>query len=375
MKNYKLIISLMSGTSLDGVDGLLVKIFNDRSFEFVETHSVDYSDELKEKILIACNNNASTKDICILNFLIGEIFAQCVNELIIKAGVNKSDVDFISSHGQTIFHQPVKELYAGMSVSSTLQIGDISVISQKTGVLTVGDFRTKDMAEDGLGAPLVPFADEIIFGKDIPRIIQNIGGIANSTILSPECETFAFDNGPGNMLIDYFVKKYFNLTYDKNGDIASGGVVDKVWLNELLKENYYKKCPPKTTGRELFNAAYCEKIDLTSPQKAEDKIATLSFLTAKVIYDSYKNFVEPVTKIKEVVIGGGGTYNKFIINSLKSLFEEVNIKTHEDFNINSKFKECLAFAYLGLNTLEHKTNNLPSCTGAKNSVIMGKISY
>lgn len=375
MKNYKLAISLMSGTSLDGVDGLLVKIFEDNSFEFVATHTLCYSPEIKEKILSACNNKANTKDVCMLNFLIGNIFAQCANELIAKSNIAKNDIDFISSHGQTIFHQPEKELYAGAEITSTLQIGDISVISQKTGILTIGDFRTKDMAEGGLGAPLVPFADEIIFGKDTPRIIQNIGGIANSTILSKNCETFAFDNGAGNMLIDYFTKKYFNLPYDKNGDIASAGKIDENWLKELLKENYYKKTPPKTTGRELFNAEYCEKIDLTAPKKPEDKIATLSFLTAKVIHNSYKDFIEPVTKVHQVVLGGGGAYNNFIINSLKSLFGTIEIKTHEDFKIDSKFKECLAFAYLGLNTLLHKTNNIPSCTGAKNKVIMGKISY
>lgn len=374
-KEFKTAISMMSGTSLDGIDACLVNIYQDSSFKIIDSHSIQYPVEVRERLLLAANNNASTQDICFLNFVVGELFAKCANELILKSGYDKSKIDFISSHGQTVFHIPKEIELAGIKTKSTLQIGDISVISEKTGILTVGDFRTKDMAAGGLGAPLVPFADEILFGKDKNRAIQNIGGISNVTVLSKDIDTFAFDNGPGNMLIDYFVKKLFDLPFDKDGDIASKGNANLDWLSYLLKENYYSVVPPKTTGRELFNDRYAEKIFERAPENKYDVIATITNLTAKTIYDSYNNFVLPKVQIDEIVLGGGGAYNKTLIKYLNEYFGCVSIKTHEDFNIPNKLKEALAFAYLGYFTLNKKPNNVPSCTGAEKSVVMGKISY
>lgn len=374
-KNYKTIISMMSGTSLDGIDACLVNIYEDLSFEILDSHSLEYPVIVRERLLLAANNNASTEDICFLNFIVGEIFAKCANELVLKSGYDKSKIDFISSHGQTVFHMPEAIELGGIKTRSTLQTGDISVISEKTGILTIGDYRTKDMAAGGLGAPLVPFADEILFGKDKNRAIQNIGGISNVTILSKELDTFAFDNGPGNMLIDYFVKKLFNLPFDKDGDIASNGDVDRDWLNYLLEEDYYSIQPPKTTGRELFNDRYAEEIFKRAPENKYDVIATITNLTAKTIYDSYMNFVLSKVQIDEIVLGGGGAYNKTLISYLNDYFGSIPIKTHEDFKIPNKLKEALAFAYLGYFTLNKKPNNLPSCTGARKPVVMGKISY
>lgn len=374
-KNFKTIIAMMSGTSLDGIDACLVKIFEDLSFKILDSHSLDYPQAVKDELLAAANNNASTKDICFLNFVVGELFALCANELVAKAKIKSSDVDFISSHGQTVFHIPQDLEIGGVKTKSTLQIGDISVISEKTGIATVGDFRTKDMAAGGLGAPLVPFADEILFGRKNSRAIQNIGGISNVTIVSPQCETFAFDNGPGNMLIDYFAKKLFDLDFDKNGDFASKGNIDQKWLNKLLEEEYYSLIPPKTTGRELFNNDYAEKIYLSAPKDKYDVMATITALTARVIADSYKKFVLPKAPIEELVLGGGGAYNKTLIKLLQEYLPQIKVKTHEDFDIPNKLKEALAFAYLGYFTMENKPNNLPVCTGAKKPVVMGKISF
>lgn len=373
--SYKTCIAMMSGTSLDGIDACLVNIYQDLSFKILDSYSLDYPFEVREKLLEVANNKASTKDICFLNFVVGELFAKCANELVEKSAYDKSKIDFISSHGQTIFHIPNELEIGGIKTRSTLQIGDISVISERTGILTVGDFRTKDMAVGGLGAPLVPFADEILFGKEKNRAIQNIGGISNVTVLSKELDTFAFDNGPGNMLIDYFVNKLFNLPFDKNGEIAVQGKVDEKWLESLLQEEYYSFAPPKTTGRELFNDLYAEKIFKNAPKDKYDVIATITNLTAKTIYDSYKNFVMPKVKIDEIVIGGGGAYNKTLINYLQQYFVDVLVKTHGDFDIPNKLKEALAFAYLGYFTLNNKSNNVPTCTGAKKPVVMGKISY
>ena len=288
---------------------------------------------------------------------------------------NQKDIDYIASHGQTIFHVPDEIITGGIKTRSTLQIGNISVISELTGVTTVGDFRSKDIAVGGQGAPLVPFADELIFKKDIPRAIQNIGGIGNVTVLSKDCETFAFDTGPGNMLIDYFAQKYFDVPFDKNGDLASEGKVDESWLSFLMGEPYYSIVPPKSTGRELFNNDYAENILKTAPENKFDILATITALTAKTIETSYRKFVFPKTNITEIVVGGGGAYNLEVLKYLKMYLPELVVKTHKDFNINDKFKEAIAFAILGFCTLNRIPNNLMGCTGAEKRVIMGIVSY
>ena len=207
------------------------------------------------------------------------------------------------------------------------------------------------------------------------RLIQNIGGISNVTVLSKDCDIFAFDNGVGNMLIDYYVNKLFDIPFDKGGEIAAKGQIDEVWLNILLTEPYYSIKPPKTTGRELFNNQYAQKFFEFAPNKKEDVIATITALTARVIADSYINFIFPMTKIDEVVLGGGGAYNKTLIKLLQEYLPEISIKTHADFGIPDKLKESIAFAYLGYFTLNKQPNNVPSCTGADYSVVMGKIAY
>ena len=366
---------MMSGTSLDAIDACLLKIFDDLTFEVIDNCSLEYPIEIKNKLLELANNNGNIRDVCFMNFIVGELFAKTAIKLIEKTNIKTEEIDFISSHGQTIFHIPTDVEIGGIKTKSTLQIGDISVISHKTGITTVGDFRTKDIAAGGQGAPLVPFADKILFGTNKNRLIQNIGGISNVTVLSKECNMFAFDNGVGNMLIDYFVKKLFNIPFDKNGEIAARGNIDKTWLNELLKEPYYAIQPPKTTGRELFNNEYAEKIFKSAPNKKEDVIATITALTAKVITDSYKNFIIPKTSIDEVVLGGGGAYNKTLISYMQKFMPNLTIKTHEDYNIPNKLKEAIAFAYLGYFTLNKKTNNAPDCTGALSNVVMGKIAY
>lgn len=375
MKNYKTIISMMSGTSVDSVDACLVNIYEDLTFKVIDSYSLEYSNDVRTKILELANNIGDVKDVCFMNFVVGELFAQAANSLIEKAKIKKEDVDFISTHGQTIFHMPEQNKIGAIETGSTLQIGDISVISQRTGITTIGDFRPKDIAAGGQGAPLVPFADRLLFGNDKNRLIQNIGGISNVTVLSNDCEIFAFDNGVGNMLIDYFANKLFGVPFDRNGNLAAQGIVNERWLNELLKEPYYNIIPPKSTGRELFNDNYAEKIYKTAPQNKFDVMATVTNLTARVISDSYNNFIFPKTRIDEVVLGGGGAFNLTLKKYLSEYLPNIPVKTHNDYNIPDKLKECIAFAYLGYFTYIKKPNNLPSCTGAKVPVVMGKISY
>lgn len=369
------IISMMSGTSMDGVDACLVRLSDDYSFEIINSFSLEYKPNLRKKLLSVAVGKGTVEDLCLLNFIVGKHFAKCANELIKKTGMKKSDIDFISSHGQTVWHNPKLVKFGGYRTSSTLQIGDISVIAEKTGIMTIGDFRPKDMAAGGQGAPLVPYADEKIFGKSINRAIQNIGGISNITVLSSKCPTFAFDTGLGNMLIDYYANKFFGLEYDKNAELAKQGKVDEEWLLELLKDDYYDILPPKSTGREHFNDNYAENVLKSAPNNKYDIIRTITELTAKTIYDAYDKFVFPKTSIEEVVVGGGGAYNPVLMTSLQKYFGKIAVKTHEDFGINNKLKECLAFAFLGMNTYLKRSNNVPSCTGANRDVVMGKIAY
>ena len=375
MKNYKTVISMMSGTSLDGIDACLLNIYEDLTFKIIDSYSLEYEKEIRDKLYNLANNNADVKDVCYMNFIVGELFAKAANKLLKKSGYKKEEIDFISSHGQTIFHIPTDVEISGIKTKSTLQIGDISVISYRTGIKTIGDYRTKDIAAGGQGAPLVPFADKILFGNDKNRLIQNIGGISNVTVLSKGCDIFAFDNGPGNMLIDYFTKKLFNKPYDNNGDIAKKGKIDNDWLNKLMEEPYYSKKPPKTTGRELFNENYAEDIYKYAPKNKYDVISTITALTAQVIVNSYENFIFTKTEIDEIVLGGGGAYNNTLISYMQNSLPNIKIKTHKDYGIPDKLKEAIAFAYLGYFTLENKANNVPSCTGAKEPIVMGKIAF
>ena len=374
-QEYKTIISLMSGTSIDDIDAVCVKIFEDLSFEIISSYSVEYPKEIREKIFEAVENRASTSDICFLNFVLGELYANVVIEFLKKIRMPKYDVDFVVTHGQTVWHQPQAETLGGIKTASTLQLGDISVISEKTGIMTIGDFRPKDIAAGGQGAPLVPFADELIFGREKRRGILNIGGIANITVLSPEVETFAFDIGAGNMLIDYFAKKLFNVPYDKNGELAAKGSIDEQLLRFMMQLDYYKKEPPKSTGRELFGAEYAEEVYAHALKIPVNILATVTAQCAYGVFDAYERFIRPVTTLDEIVLGGGGAYNLSLIKYLKKLMPEIKFSTHEDYNIGNKEKEALAFAYLGYMAYQNKCNNLPEATGARYGVSMGKISY
>lgn len=360
---------------MDGIDACVVKIEPDFSFEILGSHSFDYPVQVAESLMEAANGRALTFDICNLNFVVGKLFAQCANELIKITGIEKNAVDFVSSHGQTVYHVPSIVDTNGVKTASTLQIGNISVIAQETGIKTVGNFRTRDIAAGGQGAPLVPFADELIFKKEVNRAIQNIGGIANVTVLSNVVDTFAFDTGPGNMLIDYYTKKFFNKPFDKDGEIAAKGKIDETWLQKLLNNDYYFFPPPKTTGREMFNDDYAEYVLKFAPQNPYHIIATATALTARTIADSYDKFIFPQTKIEELVLGGGGSYNKMLKNYLSEYLPAVKIRSHSDFGISDKYKEALAFAMLGYCTINSIPNNLPRCTGAKESVVMGEVAF
>ena len=373
----KIVIGLMSGTSVDGIDACLAKINTDLSFEIINSLVWEYPENIRQNIFKIFENKASLDEICWMNFVIGEYFAQAALELTKKAGITPKEVDLIGSHGQTVYHKPVDEYINGLNKKSTLQIGESAIIAERTGITTISDFRPADIAAGGQGAPLVCFADEIIFkSSTVTRAIQNIGGMANVTVVNPEMDTFAFDTGPGNVMIDYCAKKFFIQEYDKDGLLAEQGEIDENWLIYLLEEKYYSKTPPKTTGRELFSPEYIEKMLLKAPKNPYNIMATITALTAKTIFNAYDQFVFPKTKIDELILGGGGAYNPELIKMLKKDFcDSTKILSHKDFGISDKFKEALAFALLAYTTFYKIPNNIPSCTGAKHKKILGKISY
>ena len=365
----KRIIGLMSGTSCDTIDAALCTVNPDMSCELIKGLNYDYPEFIRNKIFKAFNNELSVEELCQLNFEIGECFAKASEILIGDFG----KPDLISSHGQTIYHYPTDNYENGLSLKSTMQIGESSVISAKTGCMTVSNFREADIAHGGQGAPLVCFADKHWFKN---AAVQNIGGISNVTVVSDDCLPFGFDTGCGNIMIDYCTQKFFNKKYDKDGEIAESGTISEYWLNCLLEDEYYFNEPPKTTGREYFSPKYIENILKIAPPNKEDIIATLTALTAKTIAQAYERFVYPNAHIDTVIVGGGGAYNKFMMKQLrKYLPKRIELKTHEDYGISNNYKEAMAFALLGYCTYYRIPNNVPSCTGAKKSVVLGKITY
>ena len=369
------IVSLMSGTSCDSIDVGLCEVFPDFSCKLIDGFNYPYPEEIKSRIFNILLKGADLPEICKMNFIIGHCFAKAAKAIIEK---NKNiNIDLISSHGQTVYHYPKDTKYANISEKSTLQIGEASVIAQETGYITVANFRTADIAQGGQGAPLVCFADKKWFGnKGKNFAIQNIGGISNVTVISDKCDTFGFDNGLGNIMIDYYCKKFFGEDYDKNGEFAAKGNIDDNFLEYLLQDEYYFLPPPKTTGREYFSKEYMENKLLKAPKNKYDLMATVTALTAKNIALSYERFIYGKTNIDEIILGGGGAYNLTLKKMLRNyLPKNILVKTHEDYGISNNFKEVMAFALLGYCTYYKIPNNLPSCTGAKKEVIMGQISY
>ncbi len=368
----KRIIGLMSGTSCDSIDAGLCEVTPDLRCKLIYGINYKYPEHIRAKIFQLFSGNATVKDICQMNFAIGHCFANACKTIISEFG----KPDFISSHGQTIYHYPQDTKLDGISLKSTLQIGESSIISKETGCPVISNFREADIAYGGEGAPLVCFADEKWFKPYKKNIaVQNIGGISNVTMISNEHPTFGFDTGLGNIMIDYCTQKFFNLPYDKDGEIAKSGNISESWLDCLLQDEYYFINPPKSTGREYFSPRYIENALKFAPNEPKDIIATATALTAKTIIQAYERFILPSINIDEVVIGGGGAYNPTLMKFIRHyLPKHINLKTHEDYGISNNFKEVMAFALLGYCTYYGIPNNLPECTGANQRIILGKVA-
>ena len=388
-KPVRRVVGLMSGTSVDGIDAALVEIGG--TDEAPEVRLVAFEDrpwpeEVRRQIFPLFRPETATVDkIGYMNFLMGEIYAQSVSSVVEKAGLTLADIDLIGSHGQTIWHAPEVCGKDGFPVSFTVQIGEGSVIAARTGVPTVSDFRVADMAVGGQGAPLVPFSEYLLYRRPGETILlQNIGGIGNMTVLpgdeGPEA-VYAFDTGPGNMIIDAVVSALTGgaKTYDAGGAMAAEGRVDEALLAMLQQDPYYDMPLPKTTGRELFGVQYVGKI--LDYQRAHglsdaDVLATVTDLTAWSIADGYARYVLPRRQAAELMVGGGGSYNATLLGFLRTRFAPygVQVRTQEDLGWSSDAKEAVAFAIMADCCVREKPNVLPSVTGAKAAAIMGKIS-
>ena len=378
-------IGLMSGTSLDGLDAVMVEVeglYTDTKLKVLDSLFCPYPDELRNELLALCSpETADLEKITAMNMYLAQEFAKAVNQLIKQSGVPHEQILFVASHGQTIFHKPLGTGRLA-DVPGTLQIGDLSVLSELTGLPAVGDFRTADMAAGGQGAPLISFIDYILFrDPDTSRAIQNIGGIGNVTFLPAgvkEDEIISFDTGPGNMVIDAIVSAVTGGAqhYDEDGRIAASGQVNDAFLDELMEHPYFSAAPPKTTGRELFDKRFVEKLMKRAAELGlsdPDLVATVTAWTARTISQSCRAFFDG--KLDELIIAGGGSYNPYLLERLRQDLPGTAIKTHDAFGLPSDLKEAAGFAVFGWHTLNGTPNQLPSATGAEHPVIMGKIAY
>jgi anhydro-N-acetylmuramic acid kinase len=366
----RLLLGLMSGTSHDGVDAALVRFNRNRPSLLRHLH-VPYPPALREKIAAAFYGR--TSDVCRLNFELGEVFAKAALKCMKDAGASPSEVEAVASHGQTIHHIPPERGRQG----STLQIGEPAVIAQRTGMKVVSDFRTADMALGGQGAPLVPFADWVLFKDRAPCCVQNIGGIANVTVVTKKLQdVFAFDTGPGNCLINDATEALFGKPLDRGGKIAKNGKPDIKLIERLLGHPYFSKKPPKSTGRETFGPGMLRAIIKNRDRKTrpEDLVATLTHLTARSISDACKKYVFRRHKIREVIISGGGARNGYLVELLREHLAPVDIVLIDEYGIPAEAKEAMSFAILANETLRGKPSSLPSATGASRAAVLGKIT-
>lgn len=380
----KNIIGLMSGTSVDGIDAALVNIdeLDDGiSVKIIDFISLPYQKSFKEKIFKAADTEKSrVQDIAELNIELADKFVEAVFELLKDSSFSIRDIDLIASHGQTIYHNVEDQ-----DKISTLQIGAGAFITQKTSVTTVCNFRMRDLAAGGEGAPLIPYVDHLLYTSQAKnRVLQNIGGIANFTYLPAGAdfdEVRGSDNGPGNMLIDYAVKILTDnqFEYDKDGQMAAQGKIDKELLDHMMKHPFIKKDIPKSSGRKDFGKSYALKIiELAQAKKLKtnDIIASITAFTVEAIVDSYQRFLG--SQIDEIIISGGGSCNKFLVAKIRKLSQqnisaEIQVLTLEDIAQSSEAKEAAAFAVLGYQTLKGRTNNVPAVTGAREAVVLGDI--
>jgi anhydro-N-acetylmuramic acid kinase len=388
-KNGMLVIGVMSGTSADGVDVALARIHGggaERLHGELLAHTTFPMDAAvrKELLRIAEGAAITAGEISQLNFRMGEIFGEAVIAACKKYKVPLRRVNLIGSHGQTIFHQGTALPFLGRATASTLQIGEGTVIAARTGIDTVSDFRTADMAVGGQGAPLVPYVDYLLYADTkLGRVSVNLGGIGNVTVLPANAkasQTYAFDTGPGNMVIDALVEHFTRgrKRFDEDGRIARQGGCNRKLLAEMMEDPYLKIRPPKSTGREYYGRTYVEKLLKMGKRlraSPDDLVRTATIFTALSVVGALKRFVAPRTRIDQVIVSGGGAHNPVIMGQLAAALEPIKVMPASVLGVDVDAKEAYAFAILAYESWHRRSGNLPSATGAKRAAMLGKISY
>ncbi|HEX2189786.1 MAG TPA: anhydro-N-acetylmuramic acid kinase [Longimicrobiaceae bacterium] len=377
-----LIVGLMSGTSLDGVDAALVEIegegTEDVRIRLVHWLTAAY-DEARREAIHGSILAGSAERLCALDADLGEWMSEAVVRVCEEAGVPRDRVAAVGSHGQTVWHRPPAEGRRG----STLQLGDPATIAERTGVAVVSDFRTRDMAAGGQGAPLVPWVDRVLFSlPDRSRALQNLGGIGNVTWVPPrgsDESALAFDTGPGNALIDAAVEIATGgrLTFDRDGRLAEQGEADEALLAELLRHPYFAAEPPKSTGREEFGRPFVERlVEAVRPEGDRDwldLVATLTELTARSVADAYRRWVVP-RGVDQVVLTGGGARNPTLVRRIRTLLDPLEVAGGEVLGVDPECKEAVAFAVLAWAHLRGIPANVPAATGAAGPRVLGSLT-
>jgi len=364
------VVGLLSGTSCDGVDAAVVEVERTERVRVrtLATWSRPYREGEREALLRVASPQAGVEDVCRLNFELGEKLAEAVLEVLARAGLGPDGVDLVASHGHTAWH---------VAGHSTLQLGEAAVIAERTGLPLVSNFRAREVAAGGQGAPLVAYVDWLLFSHPKRnRVLLNLGGIGNVTWVpaggGPE-EVVAFDTGPGNMVIDAVVGLLSGRPYDEGGKMAAAGTPHRGLLRELLEHPYFAQRPPKSTGREAFGRRYAEALIARGRELGvcdADLVATATYLTARSVAEAFR-FLGPV---EEVLASGGGVHNGTLMGWIRGHLAGVPVGTTGEEGVDPDFKEAIAFAVLGALTAWGLPGNLPSATGARRSVILGDIT-
>jgi len=366
-------IGLMSGTSLDAIDAVLVH-FDSGYPALIASHTEAFPAELRDQLLSLNRSRAGEiHRMAIADVELATCYAKAVNALLKQAGLSASDISAIGSHGQTLRHQP------DLDTPYTLQIGDPNTLAELTGITTVADFRRRDLAAGGQGAPLMPaFHNAMLRVHDETRVVVNIGGMANITVLPaiPDSAVTGFDTGPGNVLMDGYILQHQRKTYDEGGNWAASGKVKEVLLTRMLRDKYFKLEPPKSTGRDLFNMRWLDRHLKAYDKRVGKRIirkhiqATLCELTAITISDAIK---QHASDAQTVIVCGGGVHNTALMFRLQCLLDDQQLLSSEDYGIDPDMMEAMGFAWLAKQTLAIQPGNLPSVTGANHPVVLGGI--
>ena len=390
-----IVAGVMSGTSADGINVALVQLptrgRGRPRYTLLAHAEYAFPAPVRRAILEMMNAElARVAELARLNFLLGELYAEAVAK---TARKHRVKLDLVGCHGQTLYHQGVAQRFLGRKLAVTWQTGEGAVVAARLGVPVVSDFRPADMAAGGKGAPLVPFLDYFLYrDQRAARIAQNIGGIGNLTAIpagaSPG-EVFAFDTGPGNMVIDAVMEELFDKRYDRNGKIAaSGRILDGV-VGKLMRAPFFRQKPPRTAGREEFGREYVHRfLQICRGASKPDVVATATALTARSIADAIQRFVLPRFVVRrtaacrkqagrQMIVSGGGAKNPTLIAMLRDAVTPLGIKLHfsDEFGLPAEAKEAVAFALLAHETWHGRPSNVPSATGARRAAILGKISY